>query len=66
MILKYVFLVIVILPSGETSVRSSPVDACPNIQLVHEGYESLVESGDIKQWDAQCILFQFQIPKEQT
>ena len=66
MMLKYVFLLIVILPNGEPSVKSSLVEACPNIRLVYEGYESLVESGDIKQWDAQCILFQFETLKEQT
>ncbi len=66
MMLKYVFLVILVMPTGETQVNSANVKICPDIQKVYTGYEEMKSKGLISHWDAQCILFQFKLPEEQT
>ena len=66
MLLKYVFLVVLVMPNGETDVRAADVAQCPDIRQVYQSYESAKDNGDIQHWDAQCLLFQFKLPEEQT
>lgn len=48
------FVVIVILPSGEPKVDAGIVGQCPDTQSTIELYEQAVVRGDILDWRARC------------
>ena len=60
MITKVIFVVALIMPSGEYITKSSVVDACPSIKQVGDYYEQRIRDNEIKDWNATCFIMNFE------
>jgi len=50
-----IFMLVVVLPSGEVRVASSVVTQCPGRAQVVEQAELMLSKGDIVGWEANCL-----------
>ena len=66
MIAKIIFVVVLVMPNGEYLTKSSVVESCPSIKTVGEHYEQRIRDGEIKDWNATCLLMNIQSRQEMT
>ena len=59
MITKVIFVVALIMPSGEYITKSSVVEDCPSIKQVGDHYERRIRDGEIRDWNAACFVMNF-------
>jgi len=50
----FVFLVVLMLNTGQLEVHADILPACPPEEQVIQNYEQLIERGDIRDWRAMC------------
>ena len=66
MITKVIFVVALIMPNGDYITKSSVVESCPSIKTVGDHYEQRIREGEIKDWNATCLLMNIQSQQEMT
>ena len=66
MIAKIIFVVVLVMPNGEYLTKSSVVESCPSIKTVGDHYEQRIRKGEIKDWNATCLLMNIQSQQEMT
>ena len=66
MIAKIIFVVVLVMPNGEDLTKSSVVESCPSIKTVGDHYEQRIRDGEIKDWNATCLLMNIQSQQEMT
>ena len=49
-----VFVVVVILPTGQPQVRAELVEVCPETTFIITGYQQMKVAGKILDWEARC------------
>ena len=52
--IKFIFILAVILPSGEVKVGSQVVDQCPEKSVFLQQMENKLQSKEIEDWQAMC------------
>ena len=57
-----VFVVVVILPTGQPHVNASAVSACPDHDKVVTAYQQLQIQGKILDWEARCYDSGLKLP----
>ena len=66
MIAKIIFVVVLVMPNGEYITKSWVVERCPSIKTVGDHYEQRIRDGEIKDWNATCLLMNIQSQQEMT
>lgn len=65
MLTKVIFVVVIILPSGDFATKAEVVQACPSIRDIGDFYEQKISKGLIREWNATCFTLNFE-EKEAT
>lgn len=58
----FVFLVVIMLNSGQLEVQADILEGCPPQERVIQDFEQLVERGEIRDWRAMCKKVTFTAP----
>jgi len=51
----FILIIALIMPNGELSLASDQVEACPAKETLAAYMEDLKSTGQIKEWDANCV-----------
>ena len=66
MIAKINFFVVLVMANGEYLTKTPVVESCPSIKTVGDHYEQRIREGEIKDWNATCLLMNIQSQQEMT
>jgi len=58
--IKYVFVLLMIMPDGQTKMKSEVVLQCPPKEGVEEIFNQAKQGGHILDWAATCITYRFE------
>ena len=56
----FVFIFVLILPSGEPKMDARFVEKCPDAQMVEYLFNDMKKEGEIADWGAVCVKFETQ------
>lgn len=56
----FVFLFLMILPTGEPKMEARIVEVCPDNEAVEALFDDMKDQGEIADWGAICVAFQTQ------
>ena len=62
---KIIFLVVILMPTGEFRSKTTIVDTCPSVKLIGDMYTQRMRRGEILDWNASCLAMNFEM-KEAT
>ena len=59
--IKYVFVLMMIMPDGQTKMKSEVVLECPPKAGVEEIFNQAKQGGHILDWAATCVTYKFNL-----
>ena len=55
--IKYVFVLLLIMPDGQTKMKTDLVETCPDKPSIDAIFNEMKDHGDILDWGASCLQF---------